>query len=121
MAILLLVNERGNLPVAGKNSDRNGAATVLCEQPDVARPKILYEIRGDSFAGWKFRRGRNDSSGLHSVEERRVTGRSMPRRTFDQDVAGQFTKDIFHQPLFGVEARVGHEEDSRRTGSKLDH
>ena len=61
MAILLLVNEGGNLPVAGKNSDRNGAATVLCEEPDVARPKIFYEIRGDSFAGWKFRRGRNDS------------------------------------------------------------
>jgi hypothetical protein len=83
MTILLFVNESRNLPMAGKNSDSNGAATVLCEEPDVTPPKVVYEIRGDSFAVWKLRRGCNDDPGLHSVEERRVAGGTMPRRTFD--------------------------------------
>ena len=53
MTILLLVNERGNLPVAWEDSDSNGAATVLCEEPDVTRLKVVHKIRGDCFAGRK--------------------------------------------------------------------
>src|SRR4030095_10493360 len=121
MTILMLVEERGNLPVFGENPDAHRAAAILREEPDSPRSKIFHKARGDSLAFWKFPRRRNHNPGIHSIQKRGVTGGSMPRRTFNQDVAGQFGKGIFHQPLLGVEARVRHEEDSRRTGAELDN
>ena len=106
--------------MAGEDLDSDGTAAILREKSNTLSAKILSEVQRDALAAGKLRRRRDHRPRIYRADEGTVAGRSLPWRPLDKDVAGEFMRDIPHQPLLGMKPRVGHKENSRRTGSKLD-
>ena len=107
--------------MAGEDLDSDGTAAILSEKSDPLSAKILSEVHRNALAAGKLRRCRDHRPRIHRTDERSVSGRSISWRSLDQNVTGEFLRDIPHQPLLGMKPRVGHEENSRRTGAKLDN
>ena len=105
--------------MAREDLDSDGAAAILREQSYPLSAQILSEVERDALAARKLRRGRDHRPRTHRTDECSVSRRSLSRRPLDKDVAGEFLRDIPHQPLFGMKTRIGHEENPRGTSAKL--
>ena len=107
--------------MTGEDLDRHGAAAILRKESDPVIPKVLRKLVRNRFAARKVRSGRNHCPGFTAPTNALSPEGPCRGAPLIKDVAREFMRDIFHQPVLGMKARVGHKENPRRTCAKLDN